>query len=126
MITYSELIKLESYEERLEALILHDYHYESPRELMMDFYKSHIWKTIRKQIILRDLGFDLGVIGCDIQGKVYVHHIDPVTEYDIINMTDKLTNPENLITVSMETHNIIHYGRVETYEERKPGDTIFW
>ena len=94
----------------------------------MNFYKSHAWLTVRDQILQRDLGFDLGVFGVYIDGPMYVHHINPIEEYDIIHMTRKLLDPENLTTTSDDTHKKIHYNREEKEEwvERKPGDTILW
>ena len=92
------------------------------------FYKSKIWETTRDIILERDLGFDLGVFGVYIDGAMYVHHIDPITEYDIVHMTKKVLDPENLITVSGDTHNKIHYNKQEKdiWVERKPGDTKLW
>lgn len=124
MITYSELIKLDSYDERLNALLLHDCEVNSPRDIARFFFESPEWKTLRWEIIQRDLGFDLGVVGVKIFGKVLVHHIDPLTPFDIEHMTKKVTDPENLITLSVKTHNIIHYGEVEILPEREPGDTV--
>lgn len=126
--TYSEMIKLKSHSERLEYLKLGDNNFRSPRHMSMNFYKSHAWLTVRDQILQRDLGFDLGVFGVYIDGPMYVHHINPIEEYDIIHMTRKLLDPENLITTSDDTHKKIHYNREEKEEwvERKPGDTILW
>lgn len=128
MRSYSELIKLESYDERLKYLKLLDNNVTSPRHMSMDFYKSDIWKLVRQQIIDRDLGFDLGVFGVYINGPMIVHHINPINESDIIYQTRKLLDPENLITVSVTTHNFIHYNTIEREEwvERKPGDTKLW
>jgi hypothetical protein len=93
-----------------------------------EFYKSRTWRILRKQIIDRDFGFDLGVVGVYIDGNMYVHHINPIEEYDIIHMTRKLLDPENLITVSLNTHNLIHYNvkQKEQWVERRPGDTKLW
>jgi len=126
--TYSEMAKLKSHSERLEYLKLGDNNFRSPRHMSMNFYKSHAWLTVRDQIIQRDLGFDLGVFGVYIDGPMYVHHINPIEEYDIIHMTRKLLDPENLITTSDDTHKKIHYNKEEKEEwvERKPGDTILW
>lgn len=126
---YSELIKLESYYERLEYLKLLDNNVDSPRHMSYDFFKSKIWLATRQKIIERDGGFDLGVFGVYIEGPMLVHHINPITEYDIVNQTKKLTDPENLITCSRnKTHNSIHY-KTEEHEpwvERTPGDTKLW
>jgi len=125
--TYSELLKFDSFEDRLNALILNDYEYNSPRSEIQTFFKTYQWKKLREKIIKRDLGYDLGIFGVSIHGKIIVHHIDPVTIDDIRKRAGKLTDPDNLITVSLNTHNIIHYGKpLEILEERKPGDTILW
>lgn len=126
--SYSEVILLESFSERLEYLKLLDNNATSPRHMSMGFYKSNTWQHIRKQIIDRDMGFDLGVFGAYIVGPVFVHHINPINESDIIYQTSRLTDPENLITTSLDTHNKIHYNTEEREEwvERKPGDTILW
>lgn len=128
MRSYSELIKLESFEERLTYLKLLDNNITSPRHMSRDFYTSHIWKTVRKQIIERDLGFDLGVFGVYIEGPMLVHHINPINENDIIFQTAKLLDPENLVTTSNHTHNLIHYNKKEkdVWVERIPGDTKPW
>jgi hypothetical protein len=128
MRNYSDLIVLPSYSERLAYLQLFDNNVTSPRHMSADFYRSNAWKHLRQTIIDRDLGFDLGVFGVYIEGPMYVHHINPIDEHDIRHMTQKLLDPENLITVSGITHNLIHYRTVEkeTLVERTPGDTKFW
>lgn len=128
MRTYSELITLPSFQERLDYLKLFDNNALSPRHMSEQFYKSHIWRTIRQQIIDRDLGFDLGVTGVYIEGTVLVHHIDPIDENDIVFQTAKLLDPENLITTSLNTHNLIHYNQEvrDVWVERTPGDTKLW
>jgi 5-methylcytosine-specific restriction endonuclease McrA len=128
MRSYSELIKLESFDERLAYLKLLDNDVMSPRHMSRDFYKSDLWKILRKQIIDRDLGFDLGVFGVYIDGPMLVHHINPINENDIIFQTKKLLDPENLITTSYNTHNLIHYNKKEKepWVERTPGDTKLW
>lgn len=128
MKSYSELIQLESFSERLEYLKLLDNNVTSPRHMSEQFYKSRTWGIVRKSIINRDLGFDLGVFGTYIEGMIYVHHINPIDESDIVYQTDKLLNPENLITASGSTHNLIHYHQEEKEEwvERTPGDTKLW
>lgn len=92
------------------------------------FYQSNIWKTIRKQVIDRDLGFDLGIFGVYIEGPMYVHHINPINENDIRFRTKKLLDLDNLITVSDKTHKLIHYKKQvkEPWVERRPGDTKLW
>lgn len=128
MKSYSELILLPSFAERLEYCKLLDNNVTSPRHMSERFYKSHMWRTVRKEIIFRDRGFDLGVDNVYIDSDIIVHHLNPIEEYDIVHLTDKLLNPENLITVSLDTHNIIHYNQTakEIWVERRPGDTKDW
>lgn len=125
---YSELILIPTFSERLEYLKLLDNNTESPRHMSGDFFKSKAWLITRQMIIDRDLGFDLGVFGVYIDGPMYVHHINPINESDIRNQTKRVLDPDNLITVSMITHNSIHYKKVEkeTWVERRPGDTKLW
>lgn len=125
-LSYSELLKFPDFNSRLVYLTLLDYNYGSPRVESIKFFKSHSWKTLRKQIIFRDLGFDLGVFGVYIDTKILVHHICPVTIDDLRWQTKKLLDPNNLITVSVTTHNIIHYGEATLLKEREQGDTILW
>lgn len=128
MKSYSELITIKSFQDRLDYLKLLDNNATSPRHMSEQFYKSHAWRTLRKQIIARDLVFDLGVTGVYIDGIILVHHINPISESDIVYQTRKLLDPENLITTSIDTHNRIHYNQEdkETWTERTPGDTILW
>lgn len=126
---YSEVIKLATFAERLEYLLLTGVSVESPRDISEAFYKSSMWKAVREDIAKRDLGCDLGVFGIYIYGSIYVHHINPITQKDIENnVFRKLYDPENLICTSLDTHNIIHYRKeIETpYVDRSPGDTKLW
>ena len=111
MRTYSELFLIPTFSERLEYLKLLDNNVLSPRHMSGEFYSSKTWKTVRKEILKRDLGFDLGVFGVYIDGPMLVHHINPIDESDIIYQTSRLLDPENLITVSTNTHNLIHYNK---------------
>lgn len=113
---YSELIELPTFVDRFEYLKLGGSvgfeTFGSARYLNQAFYSSREWKIIRSQIIARDLGCDLGVEGYDIVGKILIHHINPISEKNITHMDLDLYDPENLITVSYETHNAIHYGDI--------------
>lgn len=127
--TYDELCHILSFRDRLDYLSLYGEYYDIPsREIINNFYKSSKWLYIRREVILRDMCSDLGILGVNITGKVYVHHINPVTEEDIIQNSYKLYDMNNLITCSLKTHNIIHYGEKDEFilRERYPGDTILW
>lgn len=81
-------------------------------------------------MIVRDGGCDLGIDGREIYSTIYIHHINPLTPKDVESRTNALVDPDNLITVTHQTHNAIHYGNVENLQkdfvERTPGDTKFW
>lgn len=127
MSNYSELISYKTYGDRLKYLQEKAINHESPRHMSNKFYKSPMWLHLRDQIIKRDLGCDIGVFGVYIDGPLLVHHIDPLTEQDISQLSSKCLSPENLITVSEMTHNKIHYAKQEeNIKERKPGDTKLW
>lgn len=127
-LSYSEMLQFEAFGDRFNYLNLWQKGYVTPRFMSNGFYDNPVWKQTRLDIIRRDFGSNLGVMGCDIPGLIIVHHINPLTPDDIEeNNVFKLYNPENLITVSLPTHNAIHYKpRVEGFVERRPGDTKLW
>lgn len=112
--TYSELILLPTFEERFEYLRLNGTvgreTFGFDRYLNQTFYRSAAWKRVRDEVIIRDNGCDLGIEDRIIGNKIYIHHMNPITDKDIIDRTDILLNPEFLICVSHNTHNAIHYG----------------
>lgn len=133
--TYSELSKLRTFKERYEYLKLSSVVGEDTfgydRYLNQDFYKSNAWKRVRDQVIIRDNGCDLGIDDRYINSRIYIHHMNPITKSDIINLTEYLLNPEYLICVSKNTHDAIHYGSEELLYinhmvERRPNDTCPW
>ncbi len=132
--TYSELCTLKTWEERFEYLklsgIVGEDTFGFDRYLNQRFYRSKEWKDLRNKIIARDMGCDLGMPGYDIlYDKVIVHHMNPIVPKDIVDATEYLLNPNFLITVSIDTHNAIHYGtenKPKVYEERHANDTCPW
>lgn len=131
--SYSEMIQHASYEDRLEYLLLRGSvgqdTFGFDRYMNQAFYKSREWREIRRHIILRDDGCDLGVEDYEIFGRILIHHINPISPKDIIHSTDLLLDPDNLVCVSHNTHNIIHYGYsspIPPYQERRRGDTKLW
>ena len=112
--TYSELIKLPTFEERYRYLRLSGFVGEETfgfdRYLNQVFYRSQKWKSIRDHIIVRDNGCDLAMEGHEIYGKIIIHHMNPITAKDIEHESDYLLDPEFLITTMHNTHNAIHYG----------------
>lgn len=133
--TYSELIQIPSYVERYRYLRLGgkagDITFGNERYLNQVLYKSPEWKSIRREVIIRDNGCDMGVEGYSIPGVPLIHHINPITIEDIVNRADCVFDLENLITVSRRTHNAIHYGDEEllTIDQliiRSPNDQCPW
>lgn len=132
--TYQELITIPTFEERYEYLKLNgrigDATFGNARYLNQQFYTSEEWRRIRNEIILRDGGHDLAMWDREITGRIYIHHMNPITVEDIICRSDYLLNPDYLICVSKLTHDAIHYGDKsllqEDYVERKPYDTCPW
>lgn len=112
--TYSELLKLHSFEERFEYLRLDGTVGEATfgfdRYLNQLFYRSQKWRRIKDKVIIRDMGCDLGVEGYEIYGRIIVHHMNPITIEDIESESEYLLNPEYLISTAHNTHNAIHYG----------------
>lgn len=112
--TYSELIMLPTFEERFRYLKLDGKVGETTfgfdRYLNQMFYKSDEWKTVRDKIIIRDSGCDLGIEGREINGRVLIHHMNPISKEDILNKSNFLLNPEYLICTIKSTHDAIHYG----------------
>ena len=112
--TYSELVQLSTFEERYRYLRLlgavGKETFGFDRYLNQLFYCSPEWKEVRNQVIIRDNGCDLGIEGREIQGRVLIPHMNPITAEDIRERRDLLLNPEFLITTVHNTHQAIHYG----------------
>lgn len=112
--TYSELIQLPTFEERFKYLQLigsvGKETFGFDRYHNQNFYRSAAWKRVRDQVIVRDNGCDLGIEDRIIYGKILIHHMNPINDRDILDLTDILLNPEYLICVTHATHNAIHYG----------------
>ena len=131
---YSDLIRLNTFEERLAYLKLNgvvaNETFGFDRYLNQQFYKSSEWKKVRQQVIIRDQGCDLGIPGHEIYDQIIVHHMNPISIEDIEHNPAILLDPEYLICVSLDTHNEIHYGignnNNSDFVERVPGDTKLW
>jgi hypothetical protein len=132
--TYSELIQLHTFEERFRYLKLSGKvgveTFGFDRYLNQQFYKSDEWLSLRDDIIIRDLGCDLAVDDREIHSHILVHHMNPITKYDVLHKTDLLLNPEYLVCTAKRTHNAIHYGDESILFdgpiERTKNDTCPW
>lgn len=132
---YSELRRLKTFEERFNYLKLGgevgSTTFGFDRYLNQAFYTSPEWKRVRREVIIRDNGCDLGVDGYDIPRRILIHHMNPISEDDIIHRNVDILDPEYLICVSHDTHNAIHYGdenliKDKQLVERSPNDTCPW
>lgn len=132
--TYSELKKFKTFEERFEYLRLYGSVGESTfgfdRYLNQILYRSPKWRRVRDEVIIRDMGCDLGIEGYDIHSQIIVHHMNPITIKDLQLNKLEVYSPEFLICTTLDTHNAIHYGNSSLLPklpvERKPGDTKLW
>lgn len=134
ILTYSELVKFATFEERFNYLMLAgvvgEPTFGSRRYLNQVFYHSPEWRLARNKAIVRDNGLDLALDGYPIRGTVYVHHLNPITEQDILERSSCLTDLENLVCVSFDTHTAITYGSRDLlpkpFVERSENDTCLW
>jgi len=136
MLTYTDLISIPTFEERLEFLRTDgkpsELTFDELRFLNQSFYNSRRWKLVRASVVARDLGFDLAIPGREIFGRVIVHHMNPLIPKDIYLNSEKALDSEFLVTVSHDTHQAIHFGppkgaiTFDIIEERFLGDTNLW
>ena len=132
--TYSELIKLPTFEQRFEYLRLDSSvgreTFGFDRYLNQILYNSPEWKRFRRDIVIRDNGCDLACEGYEIHSRILIHHINPITIEDIINRSPIIFDPENVISTTHNTHNAIHYGDKDLLItgpiERTKNDTCPW
>lgn len=133
--TYSALVSIQNFNERFNYLKLDGTvgteTFGFDRYLNQELYHSQEWKRFRRDIIIRDNGCDLGVEGMIIPGLVLIHHLNPITVDDIIKRHTCVFDPENVISVSLNTHNAIHYGDEKLLKnyivlERSKNDTCPW
>lgn len=137
--SYSELIKLKTFDERFEYLQtgskIGDETFGASRYVNQKLYSSDEWRKFRNRVIIRDKGCDLGCEERPIDGNIrtsdiHIHHINPIAEEDIVLRNPCVFDMDNVICVSSNTHKAIHYGRkttlIEPYRERTAGDTNLW
>ena len=142
--SYSELIKLKTFEERYRYLKLSgkvgDTTFGHDRYLNQIFYNTPEWKRLRHDIIVRDNGCDLGISDRSLcphvmgdrpkTSNIYIHHINPITKEDILKRNPCIFDPENMICCSYNTHQAIHYGDERLLDfgmiVRVPNDTCPW
>lgn len=129
------MILLPTFEERFEYLRLNGQcsveTFGGHRVLNQILYKSLEWIRTRQRVIIRDMGCDLGIADRPINDKILIHHINPITIEQVTSFDPAIFDMNNLVCVSKNTHNAIHYGdgsklTPSTITERKPGDTRLW
>lgn len=134
MKTFRELSEIDTLEDRFEYLVLNgDVGHPTfgfNRWMNQNFYRSSEWKVVRRHVIVRDEGSEMGLFDFPIAGSPQIHHINPLTLQDIELLTDNLLDPENLVCVSHRTHNAIHFGDRSQLPQisiaREAGDTNLW
>lgn len=138
MKSYSELILLPTFEERLEYLrtgnVVGEETFGSKRYLNQILYNDEAWKTVRRRAILRDSDgdyiLDLAHEDFPFKEGVYVHHINPITVEDILERKASVFDLNNLICCSFTTHQDIHYGSSNSISrlpaKRTKNDTCPW
>jgi hypothetical protein len=132
--TYSELIRLKTFDERFEYLklggLVGEETFGFDRHVNQMFYRSAQWKRTRRDVIVRDSACDLAMQGHEIRGVVLIHHMNPITLDQIRYGIEDVLDPKYLITTTHATHNAIHYGDERQlprpFVPRRPGDTKLW
>lgn len=132
--SYRELRRIPTFEERFEYVRLggvvgrETFGFE--RYLNQAFYHSNEWRRFRRDMIVRDNGCDLAIPDREIFDRIILHHLNAITMEDIENSADCLFDPDNVVCVSHNTSNAIHYGDasllIRLPEERRKGDTRLW
>lgn len=134
MRTYDELLTIADYFDRYKYLRINqgvgERTFGGDRWLNQHFYQSREWKSVRDQVMLRDEGLDMGHPDYPINGRIYIHHMNPMQPNDLKHGNAAVLDPRYLICVSMRTHQAIHYGDEgllpKPLAARLPGDTVLW
>lgn len=132
--TYTELCKFSTLEDRYEYLKLNGHIGEELfgylRYLNQVFYSTKEWRKVRREVIIRDNGCDLGLEDWPISGFIYVHHMNPITLDQLLSNDPILLDPDNLISTSRKTHDAITLGDPLLLPKpiivRRPNDMCPW
>jgi hypothetical protein len=131
---YSDLVRFPTFQERYDYLKLEGrvgtLTFGFERYLNQKFYNSLEWRQTRNQVIVRDNGCDLGILGFEVFKMIVIHHMNPVSVDDFRNGRFDILNPDYLISTSAQTHRAIHFGDSSQIPKkpvpRKPNDTTPW
>ena len=137
--SYSEMLKFLTWEDRLDYLFLGDNKigdatFGGHRHLNQALYTSPEWKRVRRNVIIRDNGCDMGLFDYQIpnKSKIIIHHINPITVQDLLDRSPVVFDMNNLISVSFDVHQMIHYGTKTRKDllkldgNRTENDTKLW
>ena len=132
--TYNDLRQCKTFEERFNYLKLKgsvgEETFGFDRWINQQFYRSVEWRRVRNEVILRDNGCDMGDQNHPIKGRIIIHHMNPVKKEDFDQNPEILLDPSQLVCVSHNTHNAIHYGDEnllpKEWSPRQPNDTCPW
>lgn len=129
---YNTLMSFNTFEERFDYLkiegVVGNETFGGQRYLNQILYTSRAWKDVKREVIIRDNGYDLAHPDYPINGSIYVHHMNPITIDDILKRRDIVLDPKYLISTSYNTHQAIHYSKEITtgFVIRTPNDTCPW
>ena len=135
MKTYSEMLRFNTIEERYEYLRIGGQvgveTFGFQRQINQNLYvRDPRWKRVRNEVIIRDDACDLGLPEFKIYSRIIVHHINPLTVEMFMKNDPLIFDPENLVCVSFNTHQAIHYGDRSLLPElpvvRYKNDTCLW
>lgn len=132
---YKGLIRLKTFIERYDYLriggVVGESTFGFERYLNQVLYTSPEWRRFRRDVIVRDNGCDMAMPGREILGdRIIIHHIIPLTVKDVEDRSPAIFDMNNVVCVSFNTHQAIHYGDEtllpEEFKERTPNDTCPW
>lgn len=132
--SYKEMLELPTFAERLDYLRIPakvgEATFGDSRFLNQILYSSKEWKDLRKYVISRDMGCDLAHEDFPLYNRIYIHHINPLTVDEVYNRSSMIFDLDNLVCVSFDTHQMIHYGigsdKLKTPTVRSQNDTCPW
>ena len=132
--SWDELGKIPTFEGRIEYLRTYStvgeptFGYD--RWINQRFYRSEEYKRLRRKIVAKQNGWDLGIEGYPLPEIFILHHMNPITVEDIINGSEFAWDPKYLVCVSAAADGAIHYqeskNRLPLIAQRSPNDTSPW
>lgn len=136
MLSYQELIKLSTFEERYRYLMSAKGIGPDHPEFLMErfvnqkFYRSHEWRTLKTHILVRDNGLDLALPGYPAGERAVIHHINPITIEMLKTRDPLILDPDNCVLMAFDTHQALHHGDVRiiprVWTPRRPNDHCPW